>query len=1684
MESKNKNFYKYLSNFVKLLRDFQKNYYNNTIEIKSIREKIDLDILYFCDCLKNKENFNENDKIIKIFNIIINSMKFKNNIKLIIECLNLIEIIITNNLIKEKIINMKIDNLFINFFEIHKNYNKSNNNVIIKSLNLITNICHSKYLNFTNKNLYNAINYILYIYLNYENNKKNSENEINNIIEKTISEIMSVFIEKFDKYITLNKNLNEIMKKNINKKIKKYYCLIFIENDEKNYFKLLTKYYLDKVDNYKHLNEKGIEAGKFGFCIYCREQANFKSDYDNLPICSKECNNKFILLEQMINNEIIYSSDNYLIFEDIINILKIFCIVLNYYSFYEITPKNENKFINLLNYIILLLNKISEFLEYAQNDIIFIIKKLIMPLIIKLSLNCLNIENFNIFNKILNLFNLIMGNQKFCLIKNEIFLEIFLFFDKIIFKNFLNEKKNYKLLNIIIDFFINNIYIIFEIFTNFDCNEYFQNYFNFLIEFFTKFIYIIYDVKLLKNNTIKENENEDESQFKLKCLDFMTNLLNNIQSFILENKKDFNFNTKNINDNILLKNISSISIDKLNINPTLCIKYLIEQKILYNINEFNNFKENYNKTIKTNFKNEINFKNNYFFYFSLKSDYHYKLLNNFFSDYYNDNNNKNSTNENISYDDYTAYFLSLFIRFNLQNKYNSIIDKNKISLFFSSNETYNIKVLTFYINSLNFKNYLLLESINLLFDCLPIILNEYNIIERTLKIFIKKYIKDNNININYFEYFYRITFMILEISNDLINKKNNIKTIGEYINKINEFFPIFMNEKKEYFISINYICDIYNKVLENPIDFNKNLNDINDKKIDKNNLLYNYNIDYLNLNKSEIFCGLNYKNYKNEITLDDIKNLLEKSWSNFLGIFSKMLQIYTDGFLIKQSIENILLIGKICNFFKLYVISDAFFNTIINQSSLLNENKNIILNDKNILCLKIFFNFIEKNGNFIYSSWTNIINLIIKIEDIQNNIEIYNFPKKINDDLNLFNFENIFDLTQKYDIEILNEFFKSLCIISKNCLLKDINVNSNNEKDFISKNKFYTLHKIAQILECNINRPQNEIEIIYKTISDFYFDIILSSKNDLINNIILDNLRQISIQILTRKNNNYNNNFELKILLPFEIIFNKNLKNINFLENIFDCLINIIEICKNIKSGFFVIFNIIKSCLNNKINKVYQKILKILEIKENEIENYIIEILNNYKNFFEDMCQMYEIIEFKDFIEQKFIKIFKFICSKTDISENKRIEILENFCYNLDNINNNSDAFEYLNLLYKIFNECKNEILKNKDNFIIIYYCFIKLNFNILIFGKFMNIIIIKNNNLNLNNIIEKEILEFLNEDNFDDNIYKIIINIMKKNIENLFKDLPNDNILGIIINNYNKDLNTKDFISKKLNYIKNLTMVKYEKIFDQIFQKYYEFLINLNDKKYIYYLFDVLILLLNYSFFNSFSQILFKNINIYFLKFGNDFDKNQWEKIILNIKNILNLLTIICDIENEKNKKDLTNYLYYFLSFILNIITLFFDKFKEQINISIFFEQLSIINIFLIKIESNKNKINKLSKNIDIIKLITQIKILILEKNKNFKDLYDKNFLINLKNLSLLINKYNKENEEINSLLEIFEIYFNNFLIKFIVFLSKEELEIVFNLLIDMLQLNNKKIREISINLIKNYFNLNLCSFQTYNET
>ena len=47
----------------------------------------------------------------------------------------------------------------------------------------------------------------------------------------------------------------------------------------------------------KEVNEKGMAAGKFGWCTYCRETANYYCIANRLPVCSFSC-------KQALNNEI------------------------------------------------------------------------------------------------------------------------------------------------------------------------------------------------------------------------------------------------------------------------------------------------------------------------------------------------------------------------------------------------------------------------------------------------------------------------------------------------------------------------------------------------------------------------------------------------------------------------------------------------------------------------------------------------------------------------------------------------------------------------------------------------------------------------------------------------------------------------------------------------------------------------------------------------------------------------------------------------------------------------------------------------------------------------------------------------------------------------------------------------------------------------------------------------------------------------------------------------------------------------------------------------------------------------------------------------------------------------------------------------------------------------------------
>jgi len=112
-----------------------------------------------------------------------------------------------------------------------------------------------------------------------------------------------------------------------------------------------------------------------------------------------------------------------------------------------------------------------------------------------------------------------------------------------------------------------------------------------------------------------------------------------------------------------------------------------------------------------------------------------------------------------------------------------------------------------------------------------------------------------------------------------------------------------------------------------------------------------------------------------------VRNLLEATWSNFLGIFSQLLADFEEENIVVTCIENILSIGKMCGILGLETISEAFINTIINITNIMEGRE---IKKKNFECTRAIIDFAIQSGNYIHCSWYNILTIISKIDYYHN----------------------------------------------------------------------------------------------------------------------------------------------------------------------------------------------------------------------------------------------------------------------------------------------------------------------------------------------------------------------------------------------------------------------------------------------------------------------------------------------------------------------------------------------------------------------------------------------------------------------------------------------------------------------------------------------------------------------------
>ena len=339
-------------------------------------------------------------------------------------------------------------------------------------------------------------------------------------------------------------------------------------------------------------------------------------------------------------------------------------------------------------------------------------------------------------------------------------------------------------------------------------------------------------------------------------------------------------------------------------------------------------------------------------------------------------------------------------------------------------------------------------------------------------------------------------------------------------------------------------------------------------------------------------------NYLTEVDNDNIRNLLEFSWSNFFSIYSQLLAEGNDDRNIKIYIENILLMARTCGILRLNTAGEAYINAIINMTNIL-DNREIGI--KNILAIQSLVNFFINSAQYIRTGWLIILQIISKIEyylntdkeyireDLKHKPTMKNIEKEININLQKKEMisknindsvcDEVYSKTGKFDEESIFDFVTSLCTVSKNELTEYYH------------RRVFSLIKLSEVADFNLSRIQVQWVKIWKLIGDHFVYVISQLKEQNIWQNALDNLKQIIGKLLQKKDLSIYN-FQMDFFKPFEIIFNQT-KGIpergQFVISYIYFIVG--QYGRNIHSGWIVIFNI--SSKNFNISIIYNKVFFI-----------------------------------------------------------------------------------------------------------------------------------------------------------------------------------------------------------------------------------------------------------------------------------------------------------------------------------------------------------------------------------------------------------------------------------------------------------------------------------------------------------
>ncbi|KAL7016561.1 hypothetical protein ACKWTF_010064 [Chironomus riparius] len=509
------------------------------------------------------------------------------------------------------------------------------------------------------------------------------------------------------------------------------------------------------------------------------------------------------------------------------------------------------------------------------------------------------------------------------------------------------------------------------------------------------------------------------------------------------------------------------------------------------------------------------------------------------------------------------------------------LDKTQVGDFLGDNDDQSKAAMCAYIDAKDFSGMEIVAALRFFLEGfrLP---GEAQKIDRLMEKFASRYCEcnPNNPLFTSADTVYVLAFSVIMLTTDLHSPQVKNKMSKEQYIKLNRG----ISDSKD--LPEEYLSHIYDEISDHEIKMkNTVVNKPSGKQViineKKRKLVWNMEMETISSTAKNLMESVSHvrEAFTSAKHLDHVRPMFKLSWTPFLAAFSVGLQDCDDPEIAQLCLDGIRCAIRIACIFHMTLERDAYVQALA-RFTLLTANSPITeMKAKNIDTIKTLIMVAHTDGNYLGSSWLDIVKCISQLElaqligtgvrpqylsgpthrDALLDPSVKEHIGETSSQSVVVAVDRIFTGSIRLDGDAIVDFVKALCHVS----LDELHG---------VQPRMFSLQKIVEISYYNMGRIRLQWSRIWQVLGD-YFNMVGINANEEIAFFALDSLRQLSMKFI-EKGEFSNFRFQKDFLRPFEHIMKKN-NSPATRDMVVRCVAQMVNSqSQNIKSGWKNIFSV------------------------------------------------------------------------------------------------------------------------------------------------------------------------------------------------------------------------------------------------------------------------------------------------------------------------------------------------------------------------------------------------------------------------------------------------------------------------------------------------------------------------------